>query len=213
MLLTSAFGAIDLAGMQNKGYQIWAVSEKMKIRTAVRAIYVPRKVSGLSETDDWLHANLGLIETEVELPTVFPFATQDDLRNLEEGLPVGCCGFSYNLVRITRFDKFEPQWFRGEVFVTGSTNRLGEEYRLLEFLAKLPENTYGSPVVNQQGRLVGVYGWAPNVEPAGVKDLRYAAIPSPELFQSPLEKLDNALWIRPVVQQTVSDSPESDGEQ
>jgi hypothetical protein len=203
-LLTTASEAIDLARLQQQGYKIWAVNPFLGSRLTIRAFCVPQAVADLTEPSDWFCANLGLLETEEQLPKKVPLASHNDLQDLEEGEPVACFGFAHDGSKITRFDRFEPRSVAGEIYLIGSSPRLGKKFRLLELKAKIPENMVGSPILNRQGALIGVYGKVAPDEGVGVKDLQYAAIPDPQLLQSWLDGSNVDDWITPRAPEAVT---------
>jgi hypothetical protein len=203
-LLTSADVGIDLADLHRRGYRIWAVGPATNFRTAVRTFCVPLAIAELSEPGDWFHANLGVLATEEALPKRVQLASPDELRDLEEGLPVACFGFPHDGAKITRFDTFEPRLTPTEVYLTGGSPRLSGDFQLLELKGKIPENVYGSPILNRRGKVIAVYGKAAPDEGVAVKDLHYAAVLNTRLLQSWLDGTDIGAWITPRLSEAAS---------
>jgi hypothetical protein len=78
--------------------------------------------------------------------------------------------------------------------------------RLLHVKAKIPPNLNGSPILNKDGRVLGVYG-APASPPdqdaaaanPTMKDIHFAALVNPEMIRLGIEKRDDKLWVTPKV--------------
>jgi hypothetical protein len=77
--------------------------------------------------------------------------------------------------------------------------------------AKITKNFYGSPIVNEQGKVVGVYGAAAspadqNASPvdAATKDIHFASLVAPEAIRLWTEKRDEKLWVSPTALKALS---------
>ena len=199
-LLTSGREVLQLAGFHRQGYRIWAVNPATGFKTAVPTLRVPQQFADLWDTPgDWIYFNFGLLVTEEKLPKSVSFASPEELQDLEEGLPVACFGFPHDGGKITRFDSFEPELARGEIYLIDSSPGLAGGPRLLELKAKIAENMYGSPILNQQGEVIAVYGEAVSAENIGVADLHYAPVLNHELLRSWLEETNTGRWVVPSV--------------
>ena len=59
---------------------------------------------------------------------------------------------------MTRYDKITPRLTEGSVYGIESTRQhLPGEPKLLHVQAEIPKNAYGSPVVNSDGKIIGLY--------------------------------------------------------
>lgn len=196
-LLTTARETLQLALWRRQGQRIWVSRSVDGPKIAVKDFRVHQEFVSLADKPgDWIHANLGLLVTEEKLPGAARLASLDDLQELEEGLPLSCFGFSHDGGKITRFHKLEPRLYRGEVYLLGDPFRKASPLRLLEMKAEIPENVYGSPVVDGQGRVVGVYGEAAPAQALGVKNLHYATVLDVALLQSWLAGSERG-WLPP----------------
>jgi hypothetical protein len=158
---------------------------------------------------DWIFVNLGLLETELELPKSAPLATAEELVSLEEGLPIACIGYPHDGSKITRFDSFELQATLGKVYLLSSLTCQNKVARLVELKGKIPDNVFGSPILNQRGAIVAVYGEsAAREDAASVRDLHYAPVLDLGSLQSWLQGIDNGEWVTPPMTETISPSPD-----
>ena len=195
-LLSSGREVLELATLHRQGYRVSAFNPATGLKTSIRSFRVLREFAGLCDTQvNWIYVNLGLMETEHELATTVPLASQDELQHLEEGQPVACFGFTHDGGKITRFDKFDPIVAPGEVYLISKANDIAKSPRLLEIKADLPQNIFGSPVFVQTGGLVAVFGESAPMQNVGVKDLHYAPVLDPRLFPSQLAAAPSDDWV------------------
>lgn len=196
-MLTSAREVLQLAQWQRQGYRIWATCPSTGLKVPVKDFRVHREFAQLAEKPgDWIFADLGLLITEGELPRPVRLASPEDLRRLEVGLPIACFGFPHEGNKITRFDTFRPQLHRGQVYLISSRGGVSGSPELLELKAKIPENVFGSPIVNDQGQLIGVYGEAAGAGDMAVKDLHYAPVVDTALLKAWTERAET-VWVSP----------------
>lgn len=209
-LLTSAREVLQLAALRKEGCRIWAVHPASGFKAEVGTLRVPRQFADLSATPgDWIYFNWGLLVTEDQLPKSGSLASSEELRDLEEGLPVACFGFPHDGGKITRFDQFKPELARGKIYLIDHSPAPAGDSRLLELKARIPENMYGSPILNRRGAVVAVYGEAASSEGVGVKDLHYAPVLDRELLRSWLDETDKDHWVAPPVPEKPSSQESS----
>ena len=209
-LLTSAREVLLLAGFRDRGYRVLAINPSTGLKTDIRSFRVSREFAAVADApNDWIFVNLGLLETEHELPKSAPLATAEELASLEEGLPVACIGYPHDGSKITRFDSFEPQAALGKVYLMSSLTCQNKVARLVELKGKIPDNVFGSPILNQRGAIVAVYGEsAAREDAASVRDLHYAPVLDLGSLQSWLRGIDNGEWVTPPMTETISPSPD-----
>jgi hypothetical protein len=66
----------------------------------------------------------------------------------------------------------------------------------------LAAKVYGAPVVNEAGRVVGVFAESappPADQPAAELNLHYVPVVDPALIRAWLERHDETLWVHPTV--------------
>ena len=82
--------------------------------------------------------------------------------------------------------------------------------------AKIPHNFYGSPIFNEKGKVVGIYGRA--ASPAdqdssqvdsAMKDIHYVSLVAPEIIRQWTEKRDEKLWVSPAAESTFTTADQS----
>jgi hypothetical protein len=210
VLLTTAREAAILAkSRQEKTYdKIWVTRQSTGVKEEVEAIRVAADYASLPEkTDDWIYVNLGLLTVRGKLPKAAPLASLDELEKLKLGASVACFGFSPQADMITEGDTYEPRLTRGKVLRTTASDLPGQP-RLLHVHAEFPPNLYGSPVVNLEGKLVGLYAEkeAPPsgaaADAAGPKNMHYVTLINPPAIGQALRDPDNKAWVAPAVPPT-----------
>jgi hypothetical protein len=211
-LLTTAYDAADLAKMRDKdSYKIWVTlpSDNQKpgaghLRFNFKAevqdlrVLAPYAVlSEESESTDRFFVNIGLLTVQGALPKIASLASPKELDEVEEGFPVVCFGFTHEGQKMTRFDKLEPRLTSAKVFGIEIAQKLPGQPKLLYVQAEIPKNAYGSPVVNSDGKILGLYSDAiPEKKSQGLKNLHYVTMVNPELIDLWLRDRDNAkIWV------------------
>jgi hypothetical protein len=206
-LLTTAREATVLAEKQRSGFRIQVVNLATGFKTAVRSLQVIKEFNDISDsTGEWIYTNLSVLETESAMPDCIPLASPEELRDLQEGMPVACIGYSHGGEKITSFDNYRPGFVRGKIYLIDLPPLPNESAGLLEFRGKIGENMYGSPLVNQRGALIAVYGEDVPAENVAVKDLHYMTTIDYSLVQSWLRDKDASRWIPP--KSSLAKSPE-----
>jgi hypothetical protein len=81
--------------------------------------------------------------------------------------------------------------------IESTRHHLPGEPKLLHVQAGIPKNAYGSPVVNSDGKIIGLYADAiPEEKSQGLKSLHYVTMVNPELINIWLRDRDNAsIWV------------------
>jgi hypothetical protein len=196
-LLTSAVYATDLAEMRDKdSFKIWVTRPgdnlKFTFKAEVRDIRVLAPFAVASEksaSTDRLFLDIGLLTVQGPLPKIASLASSKELDAVDEGFPVACFGFTHKGQKMTRYDSFEPRLTEGSVYgIEAARRNLPGEPKLLHVQAEIPQNAYGSPVVNGEGKILGIYSDAvPEEKSQGLKNLHYVTIVNPDLID---------LWLR-----------------
>jgi hypothetical protein len=153
--------------------------------------------------------DLGFLEVRGKLPKTLPLASGEELKELEDGLPLSSFGFSLEQHTITKFDRYEPGLTPARVFLIKSPPpHAADGPKLLDVRAAFPENVAGSPLIDSQGKIVAVYSKAaPPVDVGGVKDLHLAVVASPKLIDAWLHDRDAKTWTTLSSAEGTSQSP------
>ena len=240
-LLTSAREAAQLVRWRKSGtfHRIWVINQTGSLQREVEEIRAHRvfvKLAKENDTQRWIYFNVALLTVAEKLPAFAPLASAEDLKGLESGLPVICLGFSHDGKKLTKHNPPKLQFGKNNRIYTITTIPapadlpFGDEPpRLLHFDGEIPHQTidvrqenhrlsvpaYGSPVFNQQGRVVAVYGTTMEAQEQDLFVLHYATVVSPKLIRLWLEKEDAATWAVPDVLPTApalrKQSTENDG--
>jgi hypothetical protein len=203
-LLTSAREAMQLAAWRdNEGFKVWVVNPMLGIKKEVREIRLHGVFTTLAEKpNDWIYFNLALLSVEGDLPKVAPLASNEELDELKEETAVSCLGFTHEGKKTSATYQFKPELFQGSIFMTTVAKNLPGQPRLLHIEAKIPQNVYGSPILDEKGRVVGVYGAAASPADqdalpvnAVMKDMHFASIIAPDAIRLWTEKRDEKMWV------------------
>jgi hypothetical protein len=205
-LLTSAREAMQLAAWrENEGFKLWAVNPTLGIKKEIHEIRLHGVFATLAEKpNDWIYFNLALLGVEGDLPMVAPLASNEELQELKEDSAVSCLGFTHDGKKTSAARQFELQWFQGSIFLVTAPEDLPGRPRLLHIEAKIPQNVYGSPILNEKGNVVGVYGAAAppadqnaSAVAVAMKDIHFASLVVPDAIRLWTEKRDEKMWVSP----------------
>ena len=220
VLLTSAREACQLIVWRQDGSKIWAVDPVNNSRREIRDVFVSGLfIAGLEasaepgKAPDWVYNDLALLTVDEDLPKTAALASRQDVANIQDGTPLTFVGIPHSGDKVTDRDKFEPAEFSGRVFSIPKTTSL-------RITATIPANLYGSPITNESGKIVGIYGGSASELcgkgslDAGVKDLQVVSLlDNPELVLRRNEKPYAQLWVIPDAPepsvQTKPQSPET----
>lgn len=212
-LLTSAREAYILSDWRNdpqNGFKIWITNPASGIQMAVQDIYLNAVFTTIDDKfttidykpNDWNYYDLALITVAEELPNVIPLASPEEI---SEGLFVYCYGFTHEGKKITKSSSFQPQLMPGEIYLITAHPNLPFLSRLLHIKGKIFKNAFGSPIVNDQGKLVAVYGSeemhpehaeGEYPDPNALK-IHYAPVLEPKLIKLGLDHQDSKIWVSP----------------
>jgi hypothetical protein len=177
---------------------VYAVDETSAIQEEVEEGRVHTNyIKLLQSPTERIYFDVGIVKVCGKLTRIVPLGRTAELTQLEAGLPVGCLGFGHNAQKISRFDKFQPQLACGRVFLITLHPNLPECPRLIHVKAEVPTNAFGSPVVNMEGRIVGVYAESPTPE-SRVENLHYAVALNSDLFPSNQDWFASETWVPPL---------------
>jgi hypothetical protein len=202
-LLTTAREAAQLARWRDQsGFKIWATRPSSGFKEEVREIRVNAVFASLeAKANDWIYYDSGLLTVDGPIAKVVPIASRAELADLEPGMAVFCCGFTHEGEKLTRFDRLEPRFTAGKLYVISVAKNLPGQPRLLHLKAEIPKNAYGSAVVNAEGKVIGLYGETaspPSGEAgtaAGIKNMHYVTVVNPEMVDRWLQGDGQQFWL------------------
>jgi len=209
-LLTSAREALQLAEFREKGFKIWVTRQATGFKEEVQDIRVNDVFATLAQKpNDWLDFSVGLLTLRGKLSKAVALVSSEELARMEKGIPVACFGFTHEGEEITRFDNFEPRLTQGKVKVIATSQDLPGRPRLLHVQAEIPKFAYGSPLVNAEGKLLGIYdeaapppGQKVNLDAPQLKNMHLFTPVDPEMINRWLQGRDTKLWPLVVIGQT-----------
>ncbi len=203
-LLTRAWVACKISEWRKDPqtrFGIWVTNPKSNVKMAVQDIYINALLTTLeNKPDDWKYYDVALLTVAEELPKIMPLASKDEIDNLKEGLPIYCVGFSHEGEKITEFDSFQSQVMPGKIYLIAAPPNLPSHPRLLQIKGKILKNTFGSPIVNDQGKIVAIYCDAMQPQSEAEKylpEIHYATVLNPELINLGLNREYGKIWISP----------------
>ena len=144
-------------------------------------------------------------------------ASNEELQELKEDAAVNCLGFAHEGKKTAADHPFEPQCFQGSIFLMPASEDLPGRPRLLHIEAKIPQNLYGSPILDENGNVLAVYGEAAppadrDASPAGaaIGDMHYASLVVPDAIRQWTEMRNEKLWLSPAAARAFSQPPPVD---
>ncbi len=202
LITAGTVGCLVLQFLQEKG-KVWAVQPQSGARLEVREARILDKFADHSQDATRRRFfDLALLEVESSAARTVPMADAVEIAALEDGMPLKILGYWYRVGKITRYDKFPLDDVDAKIFLVKTLPPQGPEApRSLDVTARLKENSFGSPVFNAAGHLVGVFTESPASEDArAVRDLQHVVVIPPRLAQGWLRDRDTTTWIVPEVQ-------------
>jgi hypothetical protein len=199
-LLTSATVAIGLADFRNKGWKLWAMNQRLGLKSAVNDLRVHAGFVGAQGTPEkQVYADVGLVTVADSLPKQLSLATADELAELDRGLPVTLLGYLYENEPIDRFQSFLPDPHAGKIFIITSLPPSPGGPRLMHVRAELSGKMYGAPILNSAGHLLGVFAETALPEP-GAADLHvhYAPVAVAAPIDRWIKDHDEQWWVAPI---------------
>jgi hypothetical protein len=210
-LLTSAWVACRISELRKdpqKGFHIWVTNPASDVQMAVQDIYINALIATLEDKpDDFKYYDVALLTVAEELPKIIPLATNEEIDKLNEGLTIYCAGFTHEFEKITEHDSFQPQVMPGKIYLINAPKDLPSHPILLQIKGKNLNNTFGSPIVNDQGKIVAIYGDAMQPKSNAGKylpEIHYAAVLNLEFINLGLNRKFEKIWTSPDLFKIVS---------
>jgi hypothetical protein len=219
-LLTSAREASSLYRWRmdpGKEFKIWITNPATGFKTGVEDIYVNAMYATLeNKPTDWIYCDYALLTVAADLPKVLPLASPEEIAKLKDGLPVYCSGFTHEGEKVSEFSDFQPQLAGGKIFIITAQPNLPSRPRLLNMKGKFFKNALGAPIVNDQGKVVAVYGEAiqPEQDAAAQAgrnkmEIHLAPVLNAEFMKLGLMQKYENVWIHPDVSGTNTKSKDA----
>lgn len=150
-----------------------------------------------AKPEEQLYFDMGLLTTDSSPAAggdlVIPSAAE-----IEVGQKLACVTVDHEGEPIDRFQRLEPRAVEGKIFaITGLPPQPGGP-RLLHLRGSFSDKAGGSPIIDEQGKLIALYCEpAPSAGP-GKKDLHihYAMVIEPDLIALAADS-SNQIWVHP----------------
>ncbi len=162
-LLTSGALALELEKRRRSGWQIQATWPDHGKTLSVRDIKVHRGFVDTADTpEEQIYWDLAVLTVDGKMTDAAALADSRDLSELERGMPLGCLAIAHTAEPLTRFDApmvelTRVKLFRHDPLMTHDGAVQPGAPDLLCLSGSLPDRIHGSPIVNQAGKIVGVY--------------------------------------------------------
>jgi hypothetical protein len=188
-LLTNGLLAIELRKRLGDGWQVWAEWPVTGERFQVTDIRVHRGFAATYSrpSQETIYWDLAILSIQGDVQNLVELVTPGDVSQLEPDCQVMCVGVPHNGEPLTRFDDARIQFSQGTLFER-STLSAGwdiegaEPAVLLHLDISVPENSYGSAIVNESGELVAIYAEKaklPDGGHDGQRQIHYAPVVTP----------------------------------
>jgi hypothetical protein len=208
-LLTTAGVATELSKFVSRGWGVAALEPGRQVRVPVSDLRI-HAAYGQESADQQLYFDMGILRTDTTVGEPIRMASTTELTGLERGQPLMCLAVDHAGDPLDRFQQLEPAAQMVKVFAVTSLPPQPGGPRLLHLRGSLTDKACGSPVFDQQGRLVAVYCEA--APPAGKEsvDLRiyYAKLIEPQLIELAVRGGGDEFWVRPQPSTTASEAKE-----
>jgi len=162
-LLTSGVLALELQKRRAADWLIRANWPEQGRMLNVREIKVHRAFTATADTpQEQIYWDLAVLTVEGNIADVAELAAARDLTELEQGMPLGCLAIAHNAEPLTRFDTPAVELTQLKLLdhytlTTPDGAAQPGAPRLLCLSGSLPDKIHGSPIVNEAGKIVGVY--------------------------------------------------------
>jgi hypothetical protein len=196
-LLTSAREAAKLAEYRSNGFDIWATNPAGNQKMAVQDVRTHVFYLKLADKPgDWIYFDVGLLTVEGNLPKVAELASTKELAEVKVARSVFCFGFSHDGHVLSESENLQPEVIRSKVLRISAPSDLPSPSCTLHLTGNFPENLHGSPIVNDQGKIVAVYGEAAD-DPEMKMKIHYAPVLNRELIDEWLQHRNAKIWVSP----------------
>ncbi len=198
-LLTSGLAVAELARFEAEGWKVSAVSRTLGKQTAVEELAVHRGFNAMaSEPARRVYFEFGRVTVAQPLPERALIATAAELAAIERGMPVASVAIAHDGEVLNRFQRLVPELKPASIFHVTSLDADPASPRLLHVKAALPENILGSPIVNREGRVIGVYVTKAVPPPdQNVQDLNIHYVVGARLVKAAMLSEDAGDWVEP----------------
>jgi hypothetical protein len=199
-LLTTASVATHLESMRRDGWKLWAISPEQQIRVEITQVVVHvGYVRSSEKPEQQLFFDLAIVSVGGNLPRACPVAAADELARLDQDSRLGCLALSHGGDNepepIGRFDRLNPELTRGKIQRIDRLSADPAAPRLLLLPGSMPPGAWGSPLFNEQGKIIAVCTEAAQKSATGRMRLNFA--PTVEAVSHWLRSQDNSVWVPP----------------
>lgn len=202
LVLTSAQCGCYLEDLRQKGFKAWVTHEIGPLKQEVTEVRVhARFVKLATDLKDRRYFDLAVLTVSGDLPVTAPLGKSEDMAGLTDGCPLTCLGYNFEKgQRITGFFKLADhrKAVPSELFKVLSSLNGPAEHKTFDLKSNIPENAFGSVLVNVQGRVVGIYT-EPASKDLGIENLHHATAISTTILQGVGERRE---WVPPVVERS-----------
>ncbi|HQU44613.1 MAG TPA: FHA domain-containing protein [Pirellulales bacterium] len=198
-LLTTADVGVELARNRQRGMNIKVLRDSQDSGVPVDRVRVYALFQA-APPDDQLYFDLAILSTTERLDGVATLAEPAELAAIEQVQPLACVAIDHTGEPINRFEPLAPKWQIGKVFAVMRHSAEAGAPRVLYLRGTFSDRFMGSPIFNDQGRLVALY-CEPGADEAGQPErtLHYAKLIEPQVIQLGLSRSDDPLWVAPEI--------------
>ena len=152
------------------------------------------------EQENWVYFDLAMLTVDGKLPRALTLASQDERRELvEPEHPVAVVAVGHDAQRIGKSFTGEPRLAVGEVYTVTQYDKSPGSPWAMYLKMDAPSNARGSPVINRQGHVVGVYSVAALPQDGLEFNLHCAPVVDPGLIDTWLTDQNEDIWTAPFV--------------
>ena len=162
LLLTSGAVVQQLAKAQEKGMGVAAMHCLTQRQEEVTSLYLQPDYGRLADRpQDQIFTDVGAVQVSGKSRALAQLAAATDAADLEQGTPLRCVMPVFEAEPPIRFDNTKPAYHDAKIYMVTRRGDMASppetHPRLLSLVGALPDNAYGSPIVNSQGQVVAMY--------------------------------------------------------
>lgn len=198
-LLTMADVGIELAKLQARGMKVKILRDSQDVGVPADRVRIHAAFQKASP-EHQLYFDLAIVSTSERLAGAASQASAAELATIERGQPLACVAINHSGEAIDRFQQLQPEWQMGKVFAVTALSSEGGAPRLLHLRGAFGDKSSGSPIFDNQGRLVAVYcDAAADAAAPPDRAIHYAKLIEPKLIELGLSQTESPVWVAPVV--------------
>ena len=162
LLLSTATVVQELARFVEKGQSVFAIHCVSQEQIEITTLFVHPEFSRLQDRrEEQIYFDIGAIGIAGEARSFVSLLSGKDAAVIEQGAPLRCVMPIVEAEPLTKFSSIVPSYTGVKVYMVtrgGQSDATDTDHpRLISLVGTLPRNSYGSPLVDEQGTVIAMY--------------------------------------------------------